>query len=151
MCAAGAVDRPGQARRDTQLDAWVADGSEHMFTFADQVLPSTITTSAGILYARWYLTNGREGKEPQGRIREMYDMFRKGFGVPEEERIQLGRNVWKIITEDVLSIGVVGLSPVSQGTRVAKNNLGNVPARMYNSADGRTPAITRPMTLFFKN
>ena len=71
--------------------------------------------------------------------------------MPEAERIQLGKQIWKIITEDVHSIGTVGLSPVSQGTRVAKNTLGNIPARMYNSPDGRTPGISRPMTFFFKS
>jgi hypothetical protein len=34
--------------------------------------------------------------------------------------------------------------------RVVSNNIGNNPARQYNSPDGMTPATSRPETFFFK-
>ena len=42
------------------------------------------------------------------------------------------------------------LLPAAQGVRIVSNNMGNVPARMYNSPDGMTPATSRPETFFFK-
>jgi len=139
------------AGNETHLDAWVADGTEHMFTFADQVLPSTTTTAGGILYAKWYLSNGKEGKEPPAKLKEAYELFRKGFGQPEDERKKSGQQIWKLITDEVWSFGTVGLSPAAQGIRVAKNNLGNIPSRMYNSPDGKSPSISIPATFYFKS
>ncbi len=139
------------AGNENQLDAWVADGSEHMFTFPDQIFPSTITAAGGILFAKWYLSNGKEGKEPPPYLKEVYDLFRRGFGMPEAERVQAGRQIWRIVTEEVISFGTVGLSPAAQGVRVAKNNFGNIPARMYNSPDGKNPGISRPATFYFKS
>jgi peptide/nickel transport system substrate-binding protein len=144
------ADRRGAAN-ETQMAAWVADGSEHMFTFPDQIFPSNTTTAGGIQFAKWYLSNGKEGKEPPPYLKELYDLFRKGFGLPEQERIPVGKRIWEIVTDNVISFGVVGLSPAAQGIRVAKTNMGNVPSRMYNSPDGKTPGISRPATFYFKS
>ena len=78
-------------------------------------------------------------------------MFKKAFAVPEAEQIDLGKQIWKIVTEEVFSIGTVGLSPASMGVRIVSNKLGNVPDRQYNSPDGKTPGISRPATFFFKS
>jgi peptide/nickel transport system substrate-binding protein len=139
------------AGNESQMDAWVADGSEHMFTFPDQIFPSNTTSSGGILFARWYLSNGKEGKEPPPYLKEIYELFRKGFGLPEAERIPVGKRIWELVTDNVISFGIVGLSPAAQGIRVAKNNLGNVPSRQYNSPDGKSPGISRPVTFYFKS
>jgi peptide/nickel transport system substrate-binding protein len=139
------------ASNETHLDAWVADGSEHMFTFPDQIFPYTSTTGGGVLYAQWFQSNGQRGKEPPPKLKEIYDLFSKAFGVPEEERIQLGRQIWRIVTDEVIGFGVVGLSPAAQGIRIAKNNMGNIPSRMYNSPDGKTPGISQPATFYFKS
>ncbi len=78
------------------------------------------------------------------------EKWRKAFGVPEAERIQLGKDVWRIAAEEVYIISVIGLAAASQGVRITKNTMGNTPARMYNSPDGRTPGIARPVTFYFK-
>ncbi|MGE3911399.1 MAG: ABC transporter substrate-binding protein, partial [Chloroflexota bacterium] len=139
---------------ETQLFAWVADGSEHLFTFPTHVIPSNSTTGMGILYAKWYLSGGKEGKEPPpelASLREAYDLFNKAFAVPEDEQIQIGKQIWKLATENVFAIGTVGLSPAAMGVRVVTNKFGNVPDRQYNSPDGKTPGISRPVTFFFKS
>ena len=67
--------------------------------------------------------------------------------------------VWAI---SVLSFVIIQLPPgdyvtsyiaqmASMGVRVVKNNLGNIPTRMYNSPDGKTPGISRPVTFYWKN
>jgi peptide/nickel transport system substrate-binding protein len=136
---------------ETQLYAWNNDGSEHMFTFPGHIFPFDGGSASGPLYGRWFQTNGADGKEPTGRLRELMDKWRKAFGVPEAERIQLGKDVWKIAAEEVYIIGVIGLGAASQGVRITKNTMGNAPARMYNSPDGKTPGISRPATFYFKS
>jgi peptide/nickel transport system substrate-binding protein len=136
---------------ESQLFAWVADGSEHLFTFPTHVVPSNSTTGMGILYAKWYLSNGKEGKEPFPKLKETYSLFTQAYAVPEAEQVELGKQIWKIATEEVFAIGTVGLSPAAMGIRVVNNRLGNVPDRQYNSPDGKTPSISRPVTFFFKS
>jgi peptide/nickel transport system substrate-binding protein len=136
---------------ETQLFAWVADGSEHLFTFPTHVVPSNSTTGMGILYAKWYLSNGQEGEEPFPKLKQTYELFKKAYAVPEDEQVQIGKQIWKIVTEEVFAIGTVGLSPAAMGIRVVTNRMGNVPDRQYNSPDGKTPGISRPVTLFFKS
>jgi peptide/nickel transport system substrate-binding protein len=133
-----------------QLYAWNNDGSEHLFTFPGHVFPFDATSSSGPLLGQWFQTNGQQGKEPDPRMKELMEKWRKAFGVPEAERIQLGKDVWRIAAEEVYIISVMGLGAASQGVRIAKNNMGNVPARMYNSPDGKTPGISRPVTFFFR-
>ena len=91
-----------------------------------------------------------QGKEPEPKMRELMDKWKKAFGVPEKERIQLGKEVWKITAEEVYIIGVIGMGPASMGVRVVKTNMGNIPSRQYNSPDGKTPTISRPVTFFWK-
>jgi peptide/nickel transport system substrate-binding protein len=135
----------------TQLYAWLADGSEHLFTFPDHVFPYSATSNeAGVLFARWFQSGGTQGKEPPADIKEVMEKFKKGFGVPEEERVKLGKEIWKTVVEQCHVIATVGLSPAAQGTRVVKNTMGNIPSRMYNSPDGKTPGISRTPTYFFK-
>ena len=112
--------------------------TEHPWTFPFHLVWLSISTRApgGPEYARWFHSGGKEGKEPTGRIREMMDLWVKGMGVSEEERITLGKRIWKIAAEDVYIIGIIGPGAAS-GVRVAKTNMGNLPACMYISPDGR--------------
>jgi peptide/nickel transport system substrate-binding protein len=141
------------AANEQQLGAWNNDGSEHLFTFPLHVFPFEVAAvaSSGPLYAKWFQSAGTQGKEPTGRLKELMDKYKKAFGVPEKERIELGKEVWKIAADEVFIIGVIGMGPASMGVRVVKNNMGNVPARQYNSPDGKTPTISRPVTFFWKN
>ena len=120
---------------------------------ATHVFPFTIAdvATSGPLYANWFQSSGTQGKEPTGRMRELMDKYKKAFGVPEKERIELGKEVWKIAADEVYIIGVIGMGPASMGVRVVKTNMGNVPSRQYNSPDGKTPTISRPVTFYWKN
>lgn len=141
------------AANEQQLSAWNNDGSEHLFTFPGHVFPydPNSLASSGILYTQWFQSAGTQGKAPPPRLRELMEKWRKAFGVPEEERIKLGKEVWKIAAEEVYVIGVIGMGAASMGVRLAKVNLGNVPSRQYNSPDGKTPGISRPVTFYWKN
>ena len=138
---------------EQQLGAWNNDGSEHLFTFPLHVFPFELAAvaSSGPLYVKWFHSAGAQGKEPEPRMKELMEKWKKAFGVPEKERIQLGKDVWRIAAEEVYIIGVVGQGPAAMGVRVVKNNMGNIPSRMYNSPDGKTPGISRPATFYWKN
>jgi ABC-type transport system substrate-binding protein len=141
------------AANEQQLGAWNNDGSEHLFTFPLHVFPFEVASvaSSGPLYAKWFHSAGTQGKEPPARMKELMEKFKRAYGVPEKERIELGKEVWKIAADEVYIIGVIGMGPASMGVRVVKNNMGNIPSRQYNSPDGKTPTISRPVTFFWKN
>jgi peptide/nickel transport system substrate-binding protein len=147
----------GQKRHsanEAQLYAWQNDGSEHLFTFPSHVFPYDATGGNGVLYADWFQSSGSRGKEPPAELaplKKIYENFRKAFGVPEEEQVKLGKEIWAIAADEVYTTGVVGLAAAVGGVRIFKNNLGNIPAREYSSPDGKTPAISRTMTFFFKS
>jgi len=140
------------AANEQQLGAWNNDGSEHLFTFPLHVFPFELAAVAtsGPHYVKWFHSAGAQGKEPEPRMKELMEKWKKAFGVPEKERIQLGKDIWKIAAEEVYIIGVVGMGPASMGVRVVKTNMGNIPSRMYNSPDGKTPGISRPATFYYK-
>jgi hypothetical protein len=48
-------------------------------------------------------------------------------------------------------IPVVSNSPASQGVRVVKTNMGNIPERLWNSAVSDNPHIAHTETWFFKS
>jgi len=141
------------AANEQQLGAWNNDGSEHLFTFPLHVFPFELAAVAtsGPLYVKWFHSAGTQGKEPEPRMKELMEKWKKAFGVPEKERIQLGKDIWKIAVEEVYIVGVVGLGPAANGVRIVKTNMGNIPARQYNSPDGKTPAISRPVTFYWKS
>lgn len=138
------------AANETVMFAWTGDGTENLYQFGGNFLPLSGNSVNGPLYGAWYQSNGAQGKEPPPRMKEMLEKFRRGYGVPEAERIQIGKEVWQIHTDEVYNIGVVGLAAASMGVRIVKNNMGNVPERQYNSPVVKNPSISRPVTFFYK-
>ena len=141
------------AANEQQLGAWNNDGSEHLFTFPLHVFPfehrRRRVVGAAVRQAGSTPPAPRARSRRRG-MRELMEKWKKAFGVPEKERIQLGKEVWKIAAEEVYIIGVIGMGPASMGVRVVKTNMGNIPSRQYNSPDGKTPTISRPVTFFWK-
>ena len=130
---------------------WANDGTEDLFT-SRKILPidSGVWAALGPIYGRWYATGGTDGKEPPAPMARAMELFRKAPGVPDDERVQLGKEIWSITLDEVFYISFVGLSPASSGIRIANTNLGNVPARQLNSIFVRTPGISCPPTFFWK-
>jgi peptide/nickel transport system substrate-binding protein len=83
-------------------------------------------------------------------MRQLMDTYRRAFMVPEPERNALAREVWKIACDEVWTIGTVGLSPAIVGVRLVKTTMGNIPARLYNSASHKSPGPARPEQFYFK-
>jgi peptide/nickel transport system substrate-binding protein len=77
-------------------------------------------------------------------------LYQQGLEVPEDERIELGRQIFKLHADQVWSIGVVGFGLALYGLYYAKNDLGNIPDRIINSGIMKTPSNLLPMTLYYK-
>jgi ABC-type transport system substrate-binding protein len=127
---------------------WGADNIHGHFPL---IFPANGGNPLGPLYGVWYASAGARGKTPPPRMRELMDKYRKSFGVKDEERIRLAKDVWKIALDELWLIPVVSNSPASQGVRVIKTNLGNVPERLWNSAVSDNPHIAHTETWYFKS
>lgn len=139
------------AANETIMRAWTGDGTDNLFYYSGNLFPSDSGNAGGPLHGLWFQSNGAQGKEPPAPLKKMMDNFRKAFGVPEAERIELAKEIWRINTEECYRVGVVGLAAGSMGVRVVKNTMGNVPERQINTPVIKNPGISRPMTFYFKS
>ena len=67
-----------------------------------------------------------------------------------QERYKVAQEIWKILVDQVYSIGTVGQSPATMGVRVVSRKMGNIPERQINAQHCRTPGSSQPSTFYFK-
>jgi len=132
---------------------WTVGGSENLYLFPRHVLPvDPAECHLGMPFARWYATNGAQGKKPDNpEMLRAFELYRSAAGKKEAERVKIAKDIWKILVEECWVIGTVGLSPAFMGVRIVKNNMGNIPARQTNAQHARTPNTSHPATFFFKS
>jgi peptide/nickel transport system substrate-binding protein len=132
---------------------YINDGSENMFLYSRHVLPvDPVLALQGHPLARWFASGGTQGKgtkDPQ--LLKAMELFGSAPAKKPQERIKIGQEIWRIIVDGQLSIGVVGLSPAVMGVRIVSRRLGNTPARQVNAQHARTPCSSHPETFFFKS
>jgi peptide/nickel transport system substrate-binding protein len=136
-----------------QIFMWANDGSELIYAFPRHALPvDPAEAMMGPLIAQWFVTNGEEGMEPTdpNMIKAM-ELFTQAGGQDTEASNATAQEIWKIIVDNVFSIGTVGVSPAVMGIRIVKNTMGNIPAREVNMQHARTPQSSHPATFYFKN
>jgi len=126
-------------------------GADNMFGHPPLLFPSEGQSPLGPLYGTWYSSAGAKGKTPPPRMRELMEKYRKAFSVPDQERVRLAKEVWKISLDELWLIPIVSNSPASQGVRVIKTNMGNIPERLWNSAVSDNPHIAHTETWYFKS
>ena len=134
-----------------QLYSFVGDGSDHIFSFPNSLLPMFEGAAHGPEWGKWAASNGTQGKRPAPWMVQVMDNFKRCFTLKDEELTRTAKEMWALMVDNVHIIGTVGLSPAFMGVRVVKNNMGNVPARQYSSPDVRTPSISKVMTVYFKS
>jgi len=95
------------------LFVWTIGGSENLLSLPRYVLPVDPADSPlGMPFARWYASNGAQGKKPtDAELLRAMDLFRAAAGKREAERIQIGKEIWKILVEECWVIGTVGQFP----------------------------------------
>jgi peptide/nickel transport system substrate-binding protein len=131
---------------------WGNTGTEIPFISTWSFLPVMPRSEEGPLYGTWYASGGKSSKKPEDPlILQGYELLRKAKSVKEEERIAIGKELWKLHVDQVWTIGTVGLGPAILGVRVVKNNMGNVPQRLSINRNTRTPGGSHPSTYFFKS
>jgi peptide/nickel transport system substrate-binding protein len=129
-------------------------GTDDPFLLPDTFLPTVTgnyTGMIGIPYAKWFLSNGKQGVEPpeELKLQEGMALYRKGLQATAAERVQIGKDLYKLHADQVWTIGVVGFGLSSYGLYVASNKLRNVPGRILNTAHQKTPSNALPMTFFY--
>lgn len=135
-----------------QIFMWANDGSELIYAFPRHALPiDPAEAMMGPLIARWYVTGGEEGQAPaEEAMLQAIDLYDSAGGQNTEESNATAQEIWKIIVDNVFSIGTVGVSPAVMGIRIVKNTMGNIPARQVNMQHARTPQSSHPATFFFR-
>jgi len=128
------------------------------FTFPDSGFLPTVTNDfrgmIGIPYAKWFFSGGREGTEPPASVtllKEAMDLYWRGLEVDRAARAPLGQQLFRMHADQVWSIGVAGFGLAATGIYCAKNNLGNVPARVRNNVTQKSTCNALPMTFYYKD
>jgi peptide/nickel transport system substrate-binding protein len=96
-------------------------------------------------------TQGKEGVKPPPEMLKVEQLYQKAAQVPPDERVKIGKEMWRIILDNQWAIGTVGMSPAIQGVRVVKNSMGNIPDRQLNDANVENPGNSRPEQWYFKS
>jgi peptide/nickel transport system substrate-binding protein len=136
-----------------QIFMWANDGSELIYAFPRHAIPVDPTEAMmGPLIAAWYVSNGAEGMAPTDEaMLTALDLYTQAKGQDTETSNATAQEIWKLLVDNVFSIGTVGISPAVMGIRIVKNNMGNIPARQVNMQHARTPQSSHPATFFFKS
>ncbi len=132
-----------------QMSMW--ESQVDILLLPGYLFPNTSFLSIGPYSAKWFDTRGKEGREPPARIKEVMQLWWKATETKSpDERNQMAKEMWKILADEVWTIGTVGIGPIFLGTRTVKNNMGNVPERHIVNTDGMTPGLDRTETFFWK-
>lgn len=68
-------------------------------------LPVDGTSGTGPAIGNWYSSNGTADlNEPIPKAKEVLDFFTKGLRGTTEERVTIGQEIWKIITDEAATI-----------------------------------------------
>ena len=138
---------------EQQISIWGNDGTEVLFLYPANALPvDPVYAHLGYPIARWYASNGEQGKEPKDpHLQKALELLRTAAGKKPQERYKIAQEIWKIIVDEQISIGTVGQSPAVMGVRIVSKKLGNIPAREVNAQHARTPCSSHPTTFYFKS
>jgi peptide/nickel transport system substrate-binding protein len=127
-------------------------GSEDVFLTPDFTVPGGRGFSAlmGSPYAQWWRSGGAQGKEPFASLKQLMQLWDRGYSAPERERIAIGKEINQLYVDQVFGIGLISQGLTSYGLRYAKTNIGNMPGRIVNAIGIRTTMNAHPMTFYFK-
>jgi peptide/nickel transport system substrate-binding protein len=130
--------------------------TENPWLLSEGFLPTSTRANSGAIgvpYVQWFRSGGAQGVEPPESLRltEAMELYRQGFRVTEDERIEIGQELYRIHADQVWTIGICGFGLAIYGLYVANERLANVPARVLNNFHGKTPANALPMTFYYRD
>jgi len=101
-------------------------------------------------FAQWINSGGKQGVEPFKEMKDAIALFDKGRTVATaDERVQIGKDLTKLAVDNVFQIGLVS-ADLTAGIRIAKNTMGNIPARFLNANVLLSPLTAMAQTYYFK-
>jgi peptide/nickel transport system substrate-binding protein len=131
-------------------------GTDDPFLKPDTFLPTVTGNYAGMIgipYAKWFASGGQRGTEPPASLALLKDamqLYREGLQATVEERTRAGKELYRLHADQVWSIGVVGFGLPIYGIYCASNRLRNVPGRVLNTLQQKTPSNALPMTFYYE-
>ncbi|MDP8923373.1 MAG: ABC transporter substrate-binding protein, partial [Chloroflexota bacterium] len=138
------------AGNETQLLAWSNDGTDTLFATSGWIFPADGNSWWSPEYGKWYQSDGAAGREPPEPMRKCMELTKQAFGQQEAERIETGKEIWRIALDAVWYIGGVGQAGAVMGIMIAKNDLGNTPSAYANINLTWPPSIARPVQFYWK-
>jgi len=136
----------GTRAENNELAVHVWNHDDAGFTFSST---GKNTFPAFRLSNSWFVSQGSEGQPPPQWFQDFFSDIMKGPTLADAERNELGKKVWRTVVDEMVNIGIVGLSPMVQGVLVVKNDLKNVPDKAGNDWPLRTPNTGFPEQWFF--
>ncbi|MAE64961.1 MAG: twin-arginine translocation pathway signal [Phycisphaeraceae bacterium] len=133
-----------------QATLWEGGGSEGIWYYPLFLVPLRKGAYFGPAAGTWYQSGGENGIEPNDAFKRLIELYNLGLGVPADQRVEYGREIFRIHSENLFTIGTVGLSPAFNGVVVVKNNFRNVPEIAPNSSPLQNPGIARTEQFFFE-
>jgi peptide/nickel transport system substrate-binding protein len=129
-------------------------GSEDLFLLPDVAFPYVTNNYPAMLgrpYAQWFHSNGAAGTEPFPDLKELMQLWRRGYAAPtERERIAIGKQWWLRAADLCLQIGIVKGDLVNYGAYIANEKLMNVPRRVVNALPPTNLLNALPFTFFYR-
>jgi peptide/nickel transport system substrate-binding protein len=137
---------------DHQIHVWNNGGTELLYLFPRHAIPVDPTEAfMGPEFAVWYASGGKQGREPTDPgLLKIFELYRSAASQPEEARIKIAHEIWKILIDQQYGIGVVGQSPALMGVRLVSNKLGNIPSRVCIAQHCRATGGSHPETWYYK-
>ena len=118
---------------------WETGGGQSPWVYPYWTIPWHQAFRSGVEVGRWYDTSGEsgdapddpkyanpEGEFPLQKLIELYDRG-KTFPIGSPERIEIGKEVYRIHANEVITLSTVGSTPLMKGTFVKKKNFMGVP------------------------
>lgn len=141
-----------RANGELQIWIWSLHGNDTPLLYPGSSLMAS-AASAAPLYGIWYETGGARGLEPPAgsEIRRQQELHQRAKGVSVEEARELGKEIHRIMVDNLWVIGTVGLSPALIGVRVRSNRLENVAEVLPYGQAAYSPGPARPEQFFFKD
>lgn len=134
------------------MHVWTNGGTELLYLFPRHAIPvDPVEAFMGPEFAKWYASNGQLGREPtDAGLKKIFALFRSAAGLKEQQRNDVAKEIWRILVDNVYSIGTVGQSPALMGVRLASRKMGNIPSRACIAQHCRTSGTSRPEAFYYK-
>jgi peptide/nickel transport system substrate-binding protein len=129
-------------------------GSEDLFLVPDVAFPyvtNNYPAMLGLPFAQWFHSNGAAGTEPFPELKELMQLWRRGYAAAtERERIAIGKQWWLRAADLCLQIGIVKGDLAVYGAYVANEKLSNVPRRVVSALPPTNTLNALPFTFYYR-